>query len=153
MRTKQTNKRKSVTSTAMHKKFKTTQPQPEQAPLPATPQPQTQPPKSPAAQPVELSKADYMSLQAYLDRSDKPFDVAVIPASRKRKRASGATESVQGDLFEDRLSVRYEVKPKQNWESLRRYKKFTGESAVVYAGDSYDGLIAARRSGKRMRRG
>lgn len=30
-------------------------------------------------------------------------------------------------MFEDRLSIKYEVKPRDKWESLRRYKKFTGK--------------------------
>jgi hypothetical protein len=34
---------------------------------------------------------------------------------------------VQDDLFEERLAVQYKVKPADKWESLRRYKKFTGK--------------------------
>ena len=80
--------------------------------------------KSPA-QPKELSEQDRDKLGAYLDRSDKPFAVTTVPISRKRKRATEA--QVQSDLFGDRLTVQYEVKPANNWESLRRYKKFTGK--------------------------
>ena len=79
--------------------------------------------KSPT-QPAELSDADRASLKAWLDKQDKPFTVATAAPSRKRKRQP--TMQVQHDLFEDRLSVQYEVKPKDKWECLRRYKKFTG---------------------------
>ena len=81
--------------------------------------------KSPA-QPKELSEQDRDKLGAYLDKSDKPFAVTTVPISRKRKRATET--QVQSDLFGDRLTVQYEVKPANNWESLRRYKKFTGGS-------------------------
>jgi hypothetical protein len=59
-----------------------------------------------------------------LDKQDKPFTVATAAPSRKRKRQP--TMQMQNDLFEDRLSIQYEVKPKDKWECLRRYKKFTG---------------------------
>jgi hypothetical protein len=40
--------------------------------------------------------------------------------------------SLQDDLWEDRLSVRYEVQPRERWESLRRYKKFTvGDESIA----------------------
>ena len=82
-----------------------------------------QPPKSPT-QPLELSDADKAKIKSWLDKQEKPFGVTTIPLSRKRKRASGLQP--QTDLFEDRLSVQYEVKPRDKWECLRRYKKFTG---------------------------
>ena len=81
--------------------------------------------KSPT-QPYELSEEDRIKLRAHLDKSDKPFSVTTVPISRKRKRATDA--QVQSDLFDDRLTVQYEVRPTNNWESLRRYKKFTGGS-------------------------
>lgn len=80
--------------------------------------------KSPS-QPRELSEKDRAKLKEFLNKNDKPFSVTTVPLTRKRKRAS-ATLQAQADLFEDRLSVQYEVKPSNNWESLRRYKKFTG---------------------------
>lgn len=68
--------------------------------------------------------ADKAKIKSWLDKQGSPFGVATIPLSRKRKRTSGLQP--QTDLFEDRLSVQYEVKPKDKWECLRRYKKFTG---------------------------
>ena len=80
--------------------------------------------KSPS-QPHELSDKDRAKLKEFLNKSDKPFSVTTVPLNRKRKRTS-ANLQTQTDLFDDRLSVRYEIKPANNWESLRRYKKFTG---------------------------
>jgi len=99
----------------------------------ATPQtPTTQTAKSPTTQPQELSEADRERLRAFLNRTDKPFEVTTIPTSRKRKRGSGAGSlHVQDDLFEERLSVQYDIKPRQNWEALRRFKKFTGKTSAV----------------------
>lgn len=88
--------------------------------------------KSPAP-PADLSDADREKLKTFLDRQDraeKPFSVVTQPSSRKRKRAK-LDYVLQEDLWEDRLAVRYEVKPRDKWESLRRYKKFTGKSGVV----------------------
>lgn len=82
--------------------------------------------KSPTAQPAELSESDRQRLRQWLDLTDRPFAVQTIPASRKRKRGANQLQ-VQDDIFEDRLSVQYEVKPRDKWESLRRYKKFTGK--------------------------
>ncbi len=79
--------------------------------------------KSPA-QPAELSDADRDRLKAWLDKQEKPFKVATAAPSRKRKR--NPVMQMQSDLFEDRLNIQYEVKPKDKWECLRRYKKFTG---------------------------
>ena len=79
--------------------------------------------KSPA-QPVELSEVDRAKIKNYLDKQEKPFGVATAPWSRKRKR--NTTLLPQTDLFDERLNILYEVKPKDKWECLRRYKKFTG---------------------------
>lgn len=84
------------------------------------------PAKAPA-QPVELSEKDKAKVKGWLDRQEKPFGIAMAPASLKRKRDTGM--QLQSDLWEDRLTARYEVKPKDKWECLRRYKKFTGRSA------------------------
>lgn len=83
--------------------------------------------KSPT-QPTELSEADRAKIKSWLDKQDKPFGLVTAPLSRKRKRNSGL--QTQTDLFEDRLSVQYEVKPRDKWECLRRYKKFTGSYEV-----------------------
>lgn len=76
------------------------------------------------AQPTELSETDRDMMKMFLDRAEKPFSVVTNPA-RKRKR-DGKIYPTQEDLWEDRLAVQYEVKPRDKWESLRRYKKFTG---------------------------
>ena len=91
--------------------------------------PKAAPTESPAVksppQPVELTEEARANLKAWLDKQEKPFTVATDPPSRKRKRNSGM--QLQSDLFEDRLSIQYEVRPRDKWEALRRYKKFTGK--------------------------
>ncbi|KAK5133253.1 hypothetical protein LTR08_007987 [Meristemomyces frigidus] len=109
---------------------------------PTTTHASPKPVKSPV-QPHELSGKDRAKLKDFLNKSDKPFSVKIVPATRKRKRAS-VDSQVQTDQFDDRLTVQYEVKPATNWESLRRYKKFTvgdesiavGESILVKHNDS-----------------
>lgn len=75
-------------------------------------------------QPTELSEGDRTKIKNWLDKQDKPFGLFVAPLSKKRKRNAGM--QTQTDLFEERLSLQYEVRPKDKWECLRRYKKFTG---------------------------
>ncbi|KAK5120438.1 hypothetical protein LTR85_006377 [Meristemomyces frigidus] len=89
--------------------------------------------KSPT-QPRELSDKDRAKLKDFLNKSDKPFSVTTVPLSRKRKRAS-TNLLPQKDLFEERLDVNYEIKPANNWESLRRYKKFTVGSESIAVGE------------------
>lgn len=79
------------------------------------------------AQPAELSEEYRTRLRDWLDHTDNPFAVHTVPLSRKRKRNSVNQLQVQDDLFQERLAVQYEVKPRDKWESLRRYKKFTGK--------------------------
>jgi len=91
-------------------------------------------PKSPTAQPsqpAELSDNDRVRLRDWLEYTDRPFSVHTVPLTRKRKRTATNPLLVQDDLFEERLSVQYEVKPRDKWESLRRYKKFTGKRRCV----------------------
>jgi hypothetical protein len=86
--------------------------------------------KSPAAhasQPAELSEEYRTRLREFLDHTEHPFAVHTVPLSRKRKRNNANQLQVQEDLFQERLTVQYEVKPRDKWESLRRYKKFTGK--------------------------
>lgn len=84
--------------------------------------------KSP--QPPQLSEDDRDQLKKFLESSDKPFSVNTT--NRKRKRGSTSKEMrMETDLFEDRLSVQYEIKPANNWESLRKYRKFTGNDRKV----------------------
>lgn len=75
-------------------------------------------------QPAELSEADISKVKNWLDKQEKPFSIATAPLTKKRKRDAGMQE--QTDLFEPRLNIKYEVKPKDKWECLRRYRKFTG---------------------------
>lgn len=95
-------------------------------------------PKSPTAQPpqpAELSENDRSRLREWLEYTDRPFSVHTVPLSRKRKRTGANQLQVQDDLFEERLSVQYEVKPRDKWESLRRYKKFTVGAESIATGE------------------
>lgn len=94
---------------------------------PRTPKtPSTQP-----SQPAELSDNDRTRLREWLEHTDRPFEVRTVPQSRKRKRTPANQLQVQDDLFEDKLAIQYEVKPRDKWESLRRYKKFTGKGTCA----------------------
>lgn len=56
----------------------------------------------------------------------------IAPLSRKRKR-SDTPPQVQENVFDERLAVKYKVKPWKYWKLLRRYKSFTGKKAdIVY---------------------
>lgn len=77
------------------------------------------------AQPQDLSDKDRERLKKYLHNNPKAFTVVTVPPSRKRKRASPNLHT-ETNLAQERLAVEYEIKPANNWESLRRYKKFTG---------------------------
>nr|POF07883.1 hypothetical protein CFP56_66175 [Quercus suber] len=85
-------------------------------------------------QPPELSNSERSKITAYLDSTDKPFKVATLPATRKRKRESGVVQ-IQQSAFEDRLAVQYEVTPGTTWDSLRRYKKFTVVAESIAVGE------------------
>jgi hypothetical protein len=76
--------------------------------------------------PAKVSDEDRVRLREWFDSTDQPFTVRMVPLSCKRKRNS-AGQQVQGDLFEERLTVCFEMQPWEEWESLRRYKKFTGK--------------------------
>lgn len=109
---------------------------PNGTPQTKTPQSTRQTPalKSPTAQPMqpaELSEKDRMRLREWLEVTDRPFQVRTVPLSRKRKRQNVNQLQTQDDLFEERLAVQYEVKPRDKWESLRRYKKFTGKATPL----------------------
>lgn len=64
-------------------------------------------------------------MKEWLKNNKSRFNVTCADVSRKRKRESEDL-LVQDDLWDDRLSVQYEVTPRQKWESLRAYRKFTG---------------------------
>ncbi|TKA83772.1 hypothetical protein B0A55_00002 [Friedmanniomyces simplex] len=102
------------------------------------------PPRSPPAAPQvrsppqaqELSHEDRASLKEFLENSDKPFSVTTIPPSRKRKRpGTDPAVRTEGDLFETRLTVDYEIKPTTNWDSMKRYKKFTVGTESIALGE------------------
>lgn len=86
--------------------------------------------------PVELSDKDRQIVKAWLDDTKAEFKVTTAPLSRKRKRSG--TPQTQTDLFQERLSVQYEVKPRDKWECLRKYKKFTGECILSWASQRQD---------------
>lgn len=105
MRTKQADKRKSIGRP------------PKESPL-------ADMARSPA-QNHDLTDEDRTKLRNFLSSTDKPFTVTTLPTSRKRKRA-GANVYTEQNLDDERLEVQYEIKPLNNWESMKRYKKFTG---------------------------
>jgi hypothetical protein len=76
--------------------------------------------------PAKIFEEDRVRLREWLDSKDQPFTVRTVPLSHKRKWNS-ARQQVQGDLFEERLTVCFEMQPWKEWKSLRRYKKFTGK--------------------------
>jgi hypothetical protein len=76
--------------------------------------------------PAKVSDEGRVRLREWLDSTDQPFTVRTVPLSRKRKWNS-ARQQVQDDLFEERLTVCFEMQPWKKWKSLRRYKKFTGK--------------------------
>ena len=80
-------------------------------------------------QPTELSAEYHTLLRDWLNdgKNYHPFEVHTVPMSKKRKRSNNNHLQVQEDLFQDRLTVQYKVEPRDKWESLRRYKKFTGK--------------------------
>jgi len=86
----------------------------------------TKTPLSSLTGPTKVSDEDRVRLRKWLDSTDQPFTVRTVPLSRKRKWNS-ARQQVQGDLFEERLTVCFEMQPWKEWKRLRRYKKFTGK--------------------------
>ncbi|CZT19474.1 uncharacterized protein RCC_05325 [Ramularia collo-cygni] len=86
------------------------------------------------AQPPELSDSDRDKLKIFLDRAEKPFTVATYATSGKKRKRNAKTYTLQEDLWQDRLAVQYDVKPRDKWESLRRYKKFTVGSESIATG-------------------
>ena len=63
------------------------------------------------------------------------------PLSRKKKRRDTQLQ-IQDDLFQARLAVNYKVEPKDAWESLRRYKRFTGKKAhVIGSTNSHEAVL------------
>jgi hypothetical protein len=84
-------------------------------------------PTTRTAQPVEHSEEYRTRLRDWLDHTEHPFTVHTVPLSQKRKRNSIRQLQTQDGLFQERLAVQYEVKPRDKWESLRRYKKLTSK--------------------------
>lgn len=87
---------------------------------------------------MQLSAEDYNKLRDYLETKDQPFTVQTSSStqpSKSKKRKRGSVDQVwplQDDMFEDRLSVSYKVNPRDKWEKLRRYKKFTGKDEELH---------------------
>ena len=59
--------------------------------------------------PAKVSDEDRVRLREWLDSTDQPSTVRTVPLSRKRKWNS-ARQQVQGYLFEERLTVRFEIR-------------------------------------------
>jgi hypothetical protein len=78
-------------------------------------------------QPGELSKVSRARLRDWLEYTENPFKVHTVPLSRKRRRNNVRQLQVQDGLFQERLAVQFEVQPRDEWESLRKYKKFTSK--------------------------
>jgi hypothetical protein len=93
-----------------------------------------------SAEPTKISEEDRARLLDRLDSTDQPFRVNTIPLSRKRKR-NGTLLDVHDDLFEERLAVKYEVEPKKDWKSLRRYKRFTGKKEYAVSSTHGHGTV------------
>ena len=88
------------------------------------------------SRPGEILEEHRVSLLERLDSTDQPFSVHIAPLSRKRKR-SDTLPQVQENVFDERLAVKYKVKPWKDWKLLRRYKRFTGKGR--HAIDRMDG--------------
>ena len=84
--------------------------------------------QAPLVQPKELLEEDRERLKQWLATNEKPFGVKIDAPTRKRKR--GEEMHLEEGLLVPDLKVLYEVKPRDKWESLRRYKKFTGERSL-----------------------
>ncbi|KAK6431621.1 hypothetical protein LTR95_012216 [Oleoguttula sp. CCFEE 5521] len=104
-------------------------------PPPEITAPKPTPVKSPTQPPPDLTAADKAHLKAYLDRTERPFAVLAIPASKKRKRSSASHQLLQDDLYDPRLTLQYEIKPFDKWSSLRKYKKFSVGSESIGCGE------------------
>lgn len=86
----------------------------------------------PPAQPKELLEEDREHLRHWLSRTDKPFGVKIAALTRKRKRQEEM--HVEEGLLVPDLRVLYAVKPRDKWDSLRKYKKFTVGTESIATG-------------------
>ena len=75
------------------------------------------------------SKEDQDRLISWLHQQEQPFTVITEAPSRKRKRNSNM--QLQDDLFEERLSIRFEVKPFDKWQTLKKCDSFVGMCTAV----------------------
>ncbi|KAM3420317.1 hypothetical protein BST61_g3600 [Cercospora zeina] len=89
------------------------------------------PAKAASSQPIDLDEQDRARLKDWLDRTPTPFNVTIATPTRKRKRDEVHLED---GLLVHELQVLYDVKPRDKWESLRRYKKFTVGSESIATG-------------------
>ena len=78
------------------------------------------------------SEEDQDRVISWLDQQEQPFTIGTEAPSRKRKRNSNM--QLQDDLFEERLSIRFEVKPFDKWESLKKCDSFMGMCTYVRMG-------------------
>ncbi|CAK4030778.1 ebs-bah-phd domain-containing [Lecanosticta acicola] len=108
-------------------------PAPVPAPAPASAQRLAKPP--PFKDQPELTPLETEQMKNWLDDAPRPLftvSVSANPAnSKKRKRDD---ENIEQDLFENRLSCKYSVHPKDKWDKLRKYRKFTVGSESIAIG-------------------
>ncbi|KAF2164080.1 hypothetical protein M409DRAFT_68019 [Zasmidium cellare ATCC 36951] len=84
----------------------------------------------------DSNSTDPEKIKEWLDKTvEGPWTVHAIPVSNKRKRDAPSKMLVEDRLFEERLNVQYEVKPRDRWEALKTYKKFTVASESIATGD------------------
>ncbi|KAF2217442.1 hypothetical protein CERZMDRAFT_92093 [Cercospora zeae-maydis SCOH1-5] len=88
--------------------------------------------KAASSQPADLDEQDRARLKEWLERTSNPFNVTIGAPTRKRKR--GEELHLEELLLVNDLKVLYEVTPRDKWESLRRYKKFTVGSESIATG-------------------
>lgn len=82
-------------------------------------------------QPV-LTAEQAENLKTWLeDPRRAPFRVKVSALNKKRKRDD---DHVENDLWESRLACEYTVQPKDKWDKLRKYRKFTVGSESISTG-------------------
>lgn len=81
------------------------------------------------------TSTDPAKMKAWLDKTTEgPWTVYTAPPSNKRKRDAPKMD-IEDRLFEDKLKVQYEVRPRERWEALKLYKKFTVAAESIAIGD------------------
>jgi hypothetical protein len=90
--------------------------------------------------PARISDKDRVRLLHRLNSTDQPFRVNTVLRLPKGKR-SGKLVRVQENPFDERLAVKYTVKPWESWKSLRRYKSFTGKKEHNFGSTDGHGTV------------